>query len=440
MTDSRKELIRGFSKWTPEEKRHMAARYVKDPEQFLSTLDSFQHPRKQVQELLESLAENTLTNYPLPYNVAPNFLVNGRMYLMPMVTEESSVVAAAASAAGFWAQRGGFRARVDDMIKTGQLHFLFSGDAERLMAVRPALFTHMRQATQNLTARMDKRGGGLVSMELADLRHLIPDYFQLQVAFDTADAMGANFINSCLEAYSVAMEGFLRQQEGFSTEDYESLMAILSNHNPHCLVEVEVCCETHSLGEMGGVPATEFARRFALAVQVAEKDVYRAATHNKGIMNGVDAVVIATGNDFRAIEAGAHAFACRDGQYRSLSRVETSGGVFRLSLRMPLTLGTLGGLTRLHPLADASLELLGRPSARELMMLAGAAGLANHFAAIRSLVTSGIQAGHMRMHLPNILRSLGAGDEEKQLASAHFKDKAVSHQAVADFLKHIRKA
>lgn len=438
MTDSRQEPIKGFSKLTPEEKRQVAARYVKDPKRFLSTLDSFHHPLKQVQQLLESLAENTLTNYPLPYNVAPNFLVNGRIYLMPMVIEESSVVAAAASAAGFWAQRGGFRARVDEMIKTGQLHFLFRGDAGRLMAVRPALFAHLKQATQTLTARMAKRGGGMVSMELADLRHLIPDYFQLQVAFDTADAMGANFINSCLEAYSEAMKSFL-QQQGFSSGDYESLMAILSNHNPQCLVEVEVCCETPALGEMGGVPPAEFARRFALAVQIAEKDVYRAATHNKGIMNGVDAVVIATGNDFRAIEAGVHAYACRDGQYRSLSRVETSGGLFRFSLRMPLTLGTLGGLTRLHPLADASLELLGRPSARELMMLAGAAGLANHFAAIRSLVTSGIQAGHMRMHLPNILRSLGAGDEEKRLASAHFKNKAVSHQAVADFLQSIRK-
>ncbi|MCY7327305.1 MAG: hydroxymethylglutaryl-CoA reductase, partial [Saprospiraceae bacterium] len=177
------------------------------------------------------------------------------------------------------------------------------------------------------------------------------------------------------------------------------------------------------------------ADRFATAVRIANIDPYRATTHNKGIFNGIDAVVLATGNDFRAIEACGHAYASRGGHYHSLSRCKVSDGVFRFELEIPLALGTVGGLTALHPLAKYSLELLGHPSARELMCIVACAGLAQNFAAVRSLVTTGIQQGHMKMHLTNILHHLGASDEEAAAAQFHFSKQTVSFSAVRTYLE-----
>jgi hydroxymethylglutaryl-CoA reductase len=435
---SENRLIQGFSKLTSNEKRGLAARLTKDPQASLRIMASFFHPEQEVHKVLSSFSENTLTNYPLPYSVAPNFLINGRLYMVPMVIEESSVVAAASAAARFWASRGGFRARVNGTEKTGQLHFRFTGDAGWLENQMPRLDKELRQRTVEMSANMVKRGGGITSLQLRPLPEAGADCYQLLVGFETADAMGANFINSVLEEFAAGMRDFFDAHADESGGAYETLMAILSNYTPGCTVSVEVSCPLEQLGVTGGLEAPEFARRFERAVRIATEDPYRATTHNKGIMNGVDAVVLATGNDFRAVEAAAHAHACRSGQYRSLSRASVEAGRFSFSLEMPLALGTLGGLTRLHPLADLSLEILGRPGARDLMMIAGAAGLANNFAAVRSLVTTGIQAGHMRMHLPNILLQLGATPGEQEAALGWFRDKKTSHQAVSDYLKTLR--
>jgi hydroxymethylglutaryl-CoA reductase len=181
-----------------------------------------------------------------------------------------------------------------------------------------------------------------------------------------------------------------------------------------------------------------FARKFKLAVDVAAADPYRAVTHNKGIFNGMDAVVIATGNDFRAVEACGHAYASRNGRYESLSRAEIAGSTFRFTLDIPLALGTVGGLTGLHPLAGAALDILGNPSSRELMHCVAAAGLANNFSAVRSLITTGIQHGHMKMHLSNILRQLKATPREMEMAEAHFREKPVSYAEVVAYLEHLR--
>lgn len=182
----------------------------------------------------------------------------------------------------------------------------------------------------------------------------------------------------------------------------------------------------------------EFASKFQLAVRIAEEDVYRATTHNKGIFNGVDAVVIATGNDFRAVEAAGHTYAARTGKYKSLSTVELKDGKFIYSLTLPMALGTVGGLTSLHPLAKQSLEMLGNPSAEELMMIAASVGLANNFAAVRSLVTKGIQMGHMKIHLMNILNHFEATDEEKTKAVEYFIGQKVSFNNVRQFLNKTR--
>ncbi|MEL7021672.1 MAG: hydroxymethylglutaryl-CoA reductase, partial [Bacteroidota bacterium] len=177
-----------------------------------------------------------------------------------------------------------------------------------------------------------------------------------------------------------------------------------------------------------------FAKKFTKAVRIAQIDPYRATTHNKGIFNGIDAVVLATGNDFRAIEAGGHTYAARDGQYRSLSAAEVKDGQFKFWLDIPLAVGTVGGLTNLHPMARRSLELLGQPTAVELMQIIAVTGLAQNFAAVRSLVTTGIQQGHMKMHLQNILHHLNASEQQAKEALVFFSDRVVSFAAVRDFL------
>lgn len=432
-------LYKGFSKLSPPEKRRLVLSALEDDIVAEETLLSFQHPDGQIQKVLSEFSENTLSNYVLPYGVAPNFLINGKVYMVPMVIEESSVVAAASSAAAFWAGRGGFTATVEDMEKVGQLHFIYSGDVSALMLAEAGLSAYLRQRAKPLTDNMEKRGGGIVDIRIKDFSAQLANYFQLHVTFNTADAMGANFINTVLEEFAAGLSDYFSETPGFSGDEAEPLMAILSNYTPNCLAKVSVCCDIAALGNPGGMEAGEFVRRFVQAVRIAEVDVYRATTHNKGIMNGVDAVILATGNDFRAVEAGVHAFAARSGQYRSLSRADASEGQFRFTLEIPLALGTLGGLTSLHPLASLSLKILGRPSAKELMMIAASAGLANNFAAVRSLVTTGIQAGHMRMHLPNLLKLHHASPEEAQRVTDHFAGKKISSRAVEDFLQNLRK-
>lgn len=431
-------IIKGFSKLSDDEKRRIVAAGLENPQEAEATLFSFLHADTGVQNILSGFSENTLTNFALPFGVAPNFLINGKVYMVPMVIEESSVVAAAASAASFWASREGFKAEVVSMEKTGQLHFLYHGDMALLRQAENDLFKYLLDRVRPLTARMESRGGGILSLSISDMTHVVPNYHQLHVAFNTADAMGANFINSILEEFAEGVQEFLEQRPGFSSQDAEPLMAILSNYTPNCLVEVSVGCHIKNLGTVNGMPSQEFVRRFIQAVDIARADVYRAVTHNKGIMNGVDAVVVATGNDFRAVEAGVHAYASRTGAYRSLSHATQKNGHFQMTLEIPLALGTLGGLTRLHPLASLALKMLGSPSAKELMMIAAAAGLANNFSAVRSLVTTGIQSGHMRMHLPNILQQFKASSKETEQAMAWFSNKKVSHKAVGDFLFTLR--
>jgi hydroxymethylglutaryl-CoA reductase len=212
-------------------------------------------------------------------------------------------------------------------------------------------------------------------------------------------------------------------------------MSILSNHVPQCVVRSEVSCK---IEELGGEDPHKFAEKFHQAVKIAEIEPYRAVTHNKGIMNGIDAVVLATGNDFRAVEAGAHAYASKDGQYKSLTHCEIKDGIFKFWIEIPLALGTVGGLTALHPMAKLSLNMMQKPSARELMEVMATAGLAQNFAALRALTTKGIQHGHMKMHLQNILNQLEASDKEKEVITAYFENKTVSHSAVINKFNELR--
>jgi hydroxymethylglutaryl-CoA reductase len=252
--------------------------------------------------------------------------------------------------------------------------------------------------------------------------------------------MGANFINSCLEQFASTLKEEFQHSDLFSEEDTLTvIMSILSNYVPNCLVRAEVSCPIEDLAEKHIQNPQEFAERFVQAVQIAEIEPFRAVTHNKGIMNGVDAVVLATGNDFRAVEAGVHAYASKNGQYASLSHAKIEDGIFTFWLEIPLALGTVGGLTSLHPLVKLCMEMLEKPSAKELMEITAVAGLAQNFAALRSLTTTGIQEGHMKMHLNNIINQFEATDEERHLIKAHFKKTAVSHSAVVEFIESLRK-
>ena len=435
-------MISGFSKLSKADKiRWIVENFFPDAEEAAQDFVKFWLEDADLQRVLDGFSENTVSNFPMPYGIAPNFIINGKSYAVPMVIEESSVVAAASSAAKYWMSRGGFHAKVFSTIKLGQVHFSWRGDFAKLQSVFSELKQQLTEDAADITCNMEKRGGGVLDIELLNFSALEPDYYQLRVSFETCDSMGANFINSVLEQFGSTLEVFIESHPIFeeSERDVEIIMAILSNYTPNCLVRAWVECPVSELGEKpNDKEAAFFAEKFRKAVRIAKIDPHRATTHNKGIFNGIDAVVLATGNDFRAVEACAHTYAARDGQYRSLSDCTIENGVFKFWLDLPIALGTVGGLTTLHPLAKRSLELLGKPSAEELMMIVAATGLAQNFAAVRSLVTTGIQKGHMKMHLINILNHLGASEKEAFAAIAYFADKVVSFTAVRDFLESIR--
>jgi len=436
------KAVSGFSKLSKEEKINWIAKeYFSTPSEAIALLKKYWNADSKLQQLHDEFIENTLTNFYLPLGVAPNFLINGKYYTIPMVIEESSVIAAAAKAAKFWSTRGGFKTTVLNTEKIGQVHFIFTGDASKLEKFFLEIKAKCIAATESITKNMQKRGGGILDIELRNKTHLIENYFQLHATFDTKDSMGANFINSCLEQFAKTLKEEVLSFESFSEEEknIEVVMSILSNYVPNCIVRAEVSCPIEDLVEKHIPNPIAFAERFVQAVQIAKVEPFRAVTHNKGIMNGIDAVVLATGNDFRAVEAGVHAYAARNGQYTSLSDAKIENGIFSFWMEIPLALGTVGGLTSLHPLVKFCLEMLEKPNAQKLMQLVAVAGLAQNFAALRSLTTTGIQEGHMKMHLNNILNQLEATEKERILIKNNFKENVVSHAAVVEFIENLRK-
>ncbi len=434
------KIITGFSKLTKIQKMEwVATQFLSDPKKAIEEWKTYWHSDAVQQEVLDGFSENTLTNFPMPFGIAPNFVINDKTYAVPMVIEESSVVAAAASAAKIWMERGGFQAEVISTTKVGQVHFTWEGSISQLQPFEQVLKQTLRQESAPITERMEARGGGIKEIELLDLTHLEPHYYQLKVAFETCDSMGANFINSVLEQFSKTLLQFFSQQKELQQQPLSIIMAILSNYTPECLVRAWVECPITALEGICPLnDAFSFAQKFHKAVRIAHIDPYRACTHNKGIFNGIDAVVLATGNDFRAVEACGHVHAAQNGQYKSLSYCTLEGGNFKFWLEIPMALGTVGGLTNLHPLARRALEILGNPNATELMEIVASVGLAQNFAAIKSLITTGIQQGHMKMHLKNILHHLNARNGEREATEAYFMDKVVSFNEVRIFLEALR--
>ena len=427
--------ISGFSKLSKSEKINwIVSKYLSNSETAKNTIEQYFNDDKKLQKLHDEFIENTITNYYLPLGIAPNFLINGKTYAIPMAIEESSVVAAASKAAKFWMDRGGFKAQVLSTTKIGQVHFIYNGDFNALQSFFNTVKPKLIAASKLITKNMEKRGGGILDIELRDKTKDINGYYQLHAMFETLDAMGANFINSCLEQFA---KTFKAEAESVINSPIEIIMSILSNYVPDCLVRAEVSCKVDDLADKNIDPKT-FAEKFVQAVNIAEVEPYRAVTHNKGIMNGIDAVVLATGNDFRAVEAGVHAYASKNGKYSSLTHAKVENDIFTFWMEIPLALGTVGGLTSLHPLVKIALDILNKPTAKELMQIVAVTGLAQNFAALRSLTTTGIQEGHMKMHLMNILNQFEANEEEKKTIVNHFKTNTVTHSAVVEQIEKLR--
>lgn len=433
--------ILGFSKKTKDEKIDwLVSTYLNNDSDSKNVLRQYWNNNTKLQKLHDGFIENTVSNYYLPFAIAPNFLINGGLFAIPMVIEESSVVAAASNTAKFWLERGGFETEVISTTKNGQIHINFYGDDAAIQTFFSETKSILIESISEIEKNMKKRGGGLLDIILVNATDSLEGYYQLHCTFETSDAMGANFINTCLEEIAKTLESTSKLYIDFISKNTfpEIVMSILSNYVPECLVKAQVSCPVEEMST-NGMDGKTFSSKFIRAVEIAKVDKRRAVTHNKGIMNGIDAVILATGNDFRSVEAGIHAYASKDGVYTSLTDAKIENGDFIFSIEIPLAIGTIGGLTGLHPLVNFGLSLLQKPSAKKLMQIIAVAGLAQNFAALRSLVTTGIQKGHMKMHLANILNNLAVTQSETEKALAYFKDHTITHSSVANFIKQLRK-
>ncbi len=340
------------------------------------------------------MIENVIGRMALPAGVGINFLIDQQDVLVPMVVEEPSVVAAASNMARIVRQAEGFRTEVDESVMIGQVQIPAVRDVPAVVAALQAAIPELSERCRGVHALVEERGGGLRGMQVRSLRYDEPgqpaeDMVVLHILYDCLDAMGANMVNTLAERLAPDIERITGHDVG---------LRILSNLASERLARAS-CRIPAELLDMPDCSGAEVAAGIASAYRFAWADPYRAATHNKGIMNGIDPVVIATGNDWRAIEAGAHAWAARDGQYRSLSRwtVDEQGALCG-SIELPMQVGVVGGTMHAHPTVSAAHTILGRPSARRLAGIIAAVGLAQNMGALRALATEGIQRGHMRLH------------------------------------------
>lgn len=351
------------------------------------------------QEIGEIQIENFITQYQIPEGLAMNYVINGKEYIVPMVTEEPSVIAASSHGAGIIKRSGGFKAKIHSRLMMGQVVLENVDDAKNLVNQLQTQISTLIEVANQAHPSIVKRGGGAREIEF---RILAPDMVSVDLFVDVQEAMGANILNTMLEAVAAKI-----------SEQYhrDILMSILSNYATKCLVTATCEIPTDILGK-NGIDGKNVAQKFAQASRLAQLDPYRAATHNKGIMNGVDAVVIASGNDWRAVEASCHAYASRDGQYRGLSSWEIQNDKLVGKITLPLPVGAVGGSIGIVPLAKLNKQLLTFENAKELETIIASVGLAQNFAALYALVTEGIQKGHMRLQLKSLAKSIGANEQE----------------------------
>ena len=378
----------------------------------------------------DQLSENVVGTFSLPYSLVPEVLVNGQEYTVPYVTEEPSVVAAASYASKIIKRAGGFTAQVHERQMIGQVVLYQVANSklaqEKIASKKAELLELANQAYPSIV----KRGGGARDLHVEQIKGET-DFLVVYLHVDTQEAMGANMLNTMLEALKPVLEGLSQGQ---------SLMGILSNYATDALVTASCRIAFRYLSRQKD-QGREIAEKIALASQFAQADPYRATTHNKGIFNGIDAILIATGNDWRAIEAGAHAFASRDGHYQGLSQwtldFEREELVGEMTLPMPVA--TKGGSIGLNPRVSLSHELLGNPSAKELAQIIVSIGLAQNFAALKALVSTGIQQGHMKLQAKSLALLAGASESEvAPLVERLIADKTFNLDTAKRHLENLR--
>jgi len=378
--------------------------------------------------IADQLTENVLSTFDLPFSLAPYFLINGRDYVLPMVTEEPSVVAAASFAAKLIQRSGGFTTQVHQRQMIGEIALTNVEDVEvaskRILEDKETLLQLANEAYPSIV----KRGGGARDLWVENKG----DFLIVYLAVDPKEAMGANMLNTMLEALTDRIQKLSGGQ---------ALMAILSNLATRSLVSARCAIDFKALSR-NPEEAIEIAHRMELASQLAQVDPYRAATHNKGIFNGIDALVLATGNDWRAIEAGAHAYAAQSGSYKGLSHWTSQPKEKKLygEITLPMPVATKGGSIGLNPTVQVSHRLLGEPSAIELAGIIASLGLAQNFAALKALVTTGIQAGHMKLQARSLALLAGAKEEEvPRLVSQLLEKKPFNLEKAQTLLQELRK-
>ena len=378
----------------------------------------------------DQLSENVVGTFSLPYSLVPEVLVNGQEYTVPYVTEEPSVVAAASYASKIIKRAGGFTAQVHQRQMIGQVALYQVANPEQAQEKIANKKTELLELANQAYPSIVKRGGGARDLHVEQIKGET-DFLVVYLHVDTQEAMGANMLNTMLEALKPVLEELSQGQ---------SLMGILSNYATDSLVTASCRIAFRYLSRQKD-QGREIAEKMALASQFAQVDPYRAATHNKGIFNGIDAVLIATGNDWRAIEAGAHAFASRDGRYQGLSQwtldVDREELVGQMTLPMPVA--TKGGSIGLNPRVALSHELLGNPSAKELAQLIVSIGLAQNFAALKALVSTGIQQGHMKLQAKSLALLAGARESEvAPLVERLIADKTFNLETAQRYLENLR--
>ncbi len=370
-------------------------------------------------ETADQMIENVIGTFQLPFGIATNFLINGKDYLIPMAIEETSVVAAASNAAKIARIKGGFEVKTSDPLMIGQIQVLDIDDvAEAMNDIRKRKKEIMDLANSQDKVLVDL-GGGAKDLDIRSINGMVI----VHLLIDVRDAMGANAVNTMCEAVAPLIEKITNGRV---------LFRIISNLADQRIARAMALFDKNAIGN-------DVVEKIIEGYKFAAMDPYRAATHNKGIMNGIDAVAIATGNDWRAIEAGAHSYASRDG-YTSLTKWEkNSDGDLVGSIELPMAVGIIGGATGIHPLARLSLKILGVESARELAGIIASIGLAQNFAALRALATKGIQAGHMRLHAKNIAVMAGAtGEEIDEVAEKMIEGGKISVDKAREILKEMK--
>ncbi len=374
------------------------------------------------EDISNILIENVIGSISLPLGIATNFIVNGKEYLVPMVIEESSVVAAASHGAKIARKKGGFTSEYTGSNVIGQIQILGISDfdiAKKVIKENHSLLLEIANSTNQILLDL---GGGAKDIELRQVGGQLGDYLLLHLIVDTKDAMGANAVNTMLEKLQPKIE---------ELTNGKVLLRIVSNYALKRMVKVKAVFDKEELG------GEDVVNKILIANDLAQNDKFRAVTHNKGIMNGIIAVLLATGNDTRAVEAGIHAYAARDGRYSALTEYEkNSDGDLVGFLEIPLSIGILGGAINVNPSYKLALKILNIKDVEVFTNIVGAIGLAQNLAALRALVSEGIQKGHMRLHARNIAMTVGAkGDEIKKIANQLLSEENISHDRAKEILK-----